>query len=52
MFMMGWGYGYNGMMNGLAGWGVTSTFCIILWIVVIVDLILLGMWLWKQINKK
>ena len=43
--MMGWGYG--GMMNG--GFGVLGT---ILWIVILVDLTLLGFWLWKQINKK
>lgn len=42
--MMGWGYG--GMMN--FGFGVLGT---ILWLVILVDLILLGFWLWKQINK-
>ncbi|MBI4090715.1 MAG: hypothetical protein HY422_01710 [Candidatus Komeilibacteria bacterium] len=46
------GYGYNSMMSGPGGWGLVSTFGIIIWIVVIADLILLGMWLWKQINKK
>ena len=40
--MMGY-YGYSGMMGG--GWGV------ILGFVVLVDLILLGIWLYKQINK-
>jgi hypothetical protein len=40
--MMGFGYG------GMADWG---TFGVITWIVVFVDLILLGVWLWKQINK-
>ena len=36
-------YGYSGMMGG--GWGV------ILGFVVLVDLVLLGVWLFKQINK-
>ncbi len=41
------GYGYGGMMNyGLGVWGL------IFWLVVLVDLILVGAWLWKQINKK
>lgn len=43
--MMGqWGYG--NMMGGGYFWG--SLFGI----VVLIDLILLGIWLWKQINKK
>lgn len=45
--MMGnWGYG--GMMSGgwLGFWGS------IFWIVLLIDLILLGVWLWKQIQKK
>lgn len=37
------GYGYGGMMGG--GFGV------IVAIVVIIDLVLLGIWLYKQINK-
>ena len=40
--MMGY-YGYSGMMGG--GWGVIMGF------VVLIDLILLGIWLYKQINK-
>lgn len=36
-------YGYSGMMGG--GWGVVLGF------VVLVDLVLLGIWLFKQINK-
>lgn len=44
--MMGnWGYG--GMMG--YGFGVWS---LVLWLIVLVDLILVGAWLWKQINKK
>lgn len=46
--MMGWGnYGYGGMMSW--GFGVLGT---IFWLIILVDLILLGIWLWKQINKK
>jgi len=39
---MGWGY--QGMMSSGSG--------SILWIVILIDLILLGIWLWKQIQKK
>lgn len=39
------GYGYGGMMGG---WAVFGS---IMWLVVVVDLILLGIWLWKQISK-
>lgn len=40
-----WGGGYY--MN--SGFG---TFITIFWWVVLIDLILLGVWLWKQVNKK
>ena len=43
--MMGWNYG--GMMN--SGFGIIASF---FWIVLLIDLILFGVWLWKQINKK
>jgi len=43
IIMMGYGYGYGGMMGG--GFGS------IVAIVVTIDLILLGIWLYKQINK-
>lgn len=32
-------------MSGVGYWGVIT------WFVVLVDLVLLGLWLWKQINK-
>lgn len=52
--MMGWN-GF-GMMNGNSGLGGGfSGFWIvamIIHLVIVVDLILLGMWLWKQIKKK
>ncbi len=39
------GYGGWGMMGGLGFFGLVT------WIIVIVDLILVGIWLWRQINK-
>ena len=44
--MMNWGGGY-GMMGG--GWGLWGT---IFWLVILIDLVLVGVWLWKKINKK
>lgn len=45
--MMGYGnLGYN--MMGF-GFGVLAT---AFWLVILVDLILLGVWLWKQIQKR
>lgn len=38
---------WNGHMAG--GFGVIM---LILWLVVFTDLVLFGIWLWKQINKK
>jgi uncharacterized membrane protein len=40
-----WG-GYS-MMN--SGFGVFMT---VFWLIILIDLILLGVWLWKQIGKK
>lgn len=40
-------YYYNDHMTG--GWGV---FALLLWLVLFVDLILLGIWLWQRISKK
>lgn len=40
------GYSYAGMMGGAWGFGFIT------WIVVIADLVLVGIWLWQQINKK
>jgi len=43
---MGYEYGgYGGMMGGL------GTLGLIAWVVVFVDLVLVGVWLWKQIKK-
>lgn len=48
--MMGY-WGYGGMMG--SGFGVLGAILgAILWLVILVDLILLGFWLWKQIQKK
>jgi len=45
--MMGWGYG---SMMGCGGWFGSLAF--VLWVVFFIDLVLLGLWLWKQIGKK
>ncbi len=44
------------MMNGtnwgndmMGGYGFIA---VLLWLIVLVDLVLLGIWLWKQISKK
>ncbi|MDP3958116.1 MAG: hypothetical protein Q8Q36_01465 [bacterium] len=42
--MMGYNYGWS-MMGG------AGTFGVITWLVVLVDLILVGIWLWQQIRK-
>lgn len=39
-------FAYGGMM------GSTSLIGGLLWTVLLIDLILLGVWLWKQIGKK
>lgn len=47
--MMNWGSG--SMMNygsGMAWFGILG---LIFWLVVLIDLILLGIWLWKLIQK-
>lgn len=38
-------YGNWPMMSGAWGFGFLT------WLVVFVDLVLLGVWLWKQVNK-
>lgn len=38
-------YGYGGMIGGFGVFGVIT------WLAVTVDLVLFGIWLWKQINK-
>lgn len=42
-------WGYQSMMGGYGAFGLLGS---IFWIVILVDLILLGIWLWKQIQKK
>ena len=39
-------YGYGGMMGGAGVLGFIT------WLVVIADLVLLGIWLWKKISNK
>ena len=41
------GYGYTAMMGG--GMGLFGSLIVL---VVLVDLILVGIWLWQQISKK
>lgn len=44
--MMGWNYG------NMMGWNEGfSLFSSLIYIVILVDLILLGIWLWKKIQK-
>lgn len=55
--MMGpWGYGGYGNMMGWArdgvGFGVVGILGTIFWIIILFDLILLTIWLWRQVNKK
>lgn len=46
--MMNFGnWGGYGMMN--SGFGIIM---FIFWLVILIDLILLGAWLWKQVQKK
>lgn len=42
---MGYGEGWGMMGVGFGGLGLIT------WIVVVVDLVLLGVWLWQQIKK-
>ena len=47
LHMMGYGYGmYGGMMGGVSVLGIIT------YLVVIVDAVLLGIWLWQHISKK
>lgn len=40
-------YFYN---NAMMGWGII--FAYIFWLIIMIDLILLGVWLWQRISKK
>lgn len=48
--MMNWGS--NHMANFGAGMGWLGFLGLIFWLVVLIDLILLGFWIWKQIQRK
>ena len=41
--------GYGNFGNMMGGFGFIGS---LVWIVLLIDLILLGIWLWKQIQKK
>ncbi len=43
--MMGWSYN----MMSYGAFGILGT---IFWLFILIDLILLGIWLWKQIDRK
>ena len=43
------GYRYAGMMDAAGGLSILG---LLTWLVILVDLALVGVWLWKQINKK
>lgn len=46
---MMWGYNYPGMMGGAGlGFGIAGA---LLWLVAFIDLVLLGIFLWKKIRK-
>lgn len=42
-------YGYDHMLGGVGGSGLLMT---MIQLILLVDLILLGAWLWKQVKKK
>ena len=47
--------GYRGWGNMIGDWGGFGFFSLLFWlfwVVVLIDLILLGIWLWKKINKE
>lgn len=49
MYMMGPGaWGNIGLWGALGGVGTLS---FLTWLVVFIDLVLLAVWLWRQINK-
>ncbi len=39
---------YGNLSGMMGGWG---TFGIITWLVIAIDLVLVGVWLWQQIKK-
>ncbi len=41
-----WGSGLWGLLGGM------STIAFLTWLILFIDLVLLGVWLWKQIDKK
>lgn len=44
-------WGYRNMMDW-GSFGFTGFLGVFTWLVILIDFILLGMWLWKQIQKK
>ena len=44
--MMGYGYGGWDMMGGAGIFGLVT------WLIIIIDLVLVGIWLWQHISRK
>lgn len=46
--------GYYGNMMGWGGadFGGYGLFAFLTWLIIFIDLILLGVWLWRQLQKK
>lgn len=45
-------YEYGGSDWGMMGGGFGLLLCTVTWLVLIIDGILLGIWLWQKISKK
>lgn len=43
------GYGYRGLMSVGPEYGIL---CFLTWLIVIIDLALVGVWLWQKIKKE
>jgi hypothetical protein len=47
--MMNYFWGGSGGWNMMGGTGLVGT---IIWLVIVIDLVLVGVWLWQQVTKK
>lgn len=48
---MGYGYMYKGALMG-GGWGPEyGILCFLTWVLIVIDLALLGVWLWQKIER-
>lgn len=46
---MGYGYGYGDGVGMMGGMGVLG---VITWFVILIDLVLVGVWLWQHVSRK